>query len=125
MKLNFDTSEVNKLARDLELLPPKMAVAVKAVNARAGSQMKTHAQANVHVDTGRLRGSIKYRVSGNPLGKRGPHQGVTLWTELDYGPAQEFGKGSTPPNPALNNALTAEVPDYLRALGAVLGGLTP
>lgn len=125
MKLDFDTSEVRRLARDLEKLPPKMAIAVRGVNAHAGAQMKSRAQATVRVDTGALRRSIKYRVTGNPLGKRGPHQGVTLWTELDYGPAQEYGKGPTPPNPALNNALTSEIPEYLRSLGVVLGGLTP
>jgi hypothetical protein len=123
--MNTNTAEVRELARDLELLPPKMAVAVKAVNARAGARMKEGARSRVNVRTGRLRDSLKYRVTGNPLGKRGPHQGVTLWTELDYGPAQEFGMGDTPPNPALNDAMTAEVPDYLRALGAVLEGLKP
>lgn len=124
--MSIDTSQVTKLARDLERLPIKMAAAVKEVDAHAGASMKAHAQANVNVLTGRLRGSIKYRVAGNPLGKRGPHIAVTMWTDVAYGPSQEFGTSrGTPPNPALNNALTAEVPDYLKALAVVLERLTP
>jgi hypothetical protein len=123
--MNADVSEVRKLARDLALLPPKMAVAVKAVDADAGARMKSHAQANVHVLTGRLRASIKYRVTGNPLGKRGPHIAVTMWTDLPYSQAQEFGTSRIPPNPALNNALEAEIPHYLAALRGVLEGLQP
>lgn len=121
--MKADTSEVRKLARDLELLPAKMAVAVKAVNAHAGAQMKARAQANVRVDTGRLQRSIKYRVTGNPLGKRGPHQSVTMWTDVVYGPMQEFGTSTQPPNPALNNALEAETPAYLAELASVLARL--
>ena len=47
--MSIDTSQVHKLARDLELLPPKMAAAVREVNSHAGAKMKNRARANVHV----------------------------------------------------------------------------
>ena len=80
---------------------------------RAGMMMVSHARAYVPVETGRLRDSLSYGVSGDML---------TVGTSVDYAPYVELGVRERAGAHFLRNAVSMHTHEYAAAISEVFGG---
>ena len=72
-----------------------------------GKRAVVYARQNCPVDTGELRRSIGYRVSGNKL---------TVGASAKHAPYVEHGTGRGPPRPFLRPAITGHMDEYKRII---------
>ena len=91
--------------------------AIDAVKAsaldRAGMMMVSRARAYVPVDTGKLRDSLSYSVSGDVL---------TVGAAVDYAPCVELGVRGRAGAHFLRNAASMHTNEYAALIAEVFGG---
>lgn len=95
MKIEFDDAEVLKKFQQIANEVPK---AMEDMVSNVGAIVLTEARNNVPVDTGALKGSITLEVEG------GDNPSATVGTNLEYGPAVEYGTSHQSPQPYMKPA---------------------
>ena len=79
-----------------------------------GLEASGYASALSPVDTGRLRSSLTFKVDGNS-------KGVTIGTNVEYAPYQEFGTSKMTASPFLRPAIENHLTEYENVLRTELG----
>ena len=124
--VEFDTSEVRKLAADLSRAPAESATAVRAVMQKASlnikNDLRSQAQSSGIREAAALAGFITYDTKVGPGGitaEIGPTEGSSgSFAFLYFGNSKN---GPVLPDPG--DALTKEAPNVEKYLGEVLDGM--
>lgn len=111
--IEFDASDVNRFAHDLEEAAPRVLAGARLVVRKTGHDTVRGAQQLAPVDTGHLRSSIGVDIDPDGLGfEVGPY--------ASYGHFVEWGTSRMSPQPYLLPAFDAQLPAAFEALEQVL-----
>lgn len=99
----------DRFGEALLLMDEAKTAALEAV----GHRMASHAKVYVPVDTGRLRDSLRYAVSGDVL---------TVGSAVDYAPYVEIGVSGRAGTHFLRNAAALHTAEYAGLISAVFSG---
>lgn len=107
-----DLGEIHSLAAELtDMASGVNRHAAKAVRETA-VDVENLAKQLAPVDTGTLRRSIHHEISDDGLD-------AEVGTDVEYGPAQEFGTSVMPPAPYLGPALDEMEPTFVERLARI------
>lgn len=98
----FDTTELDRLAVDLDLAAARVGFEAAAVVRKSAYEIQQTAKVLAPVDTGALRSSITVDFVGDG---RGGSMEAEIGPTVDYGVFQEFGTSKMAPQPYLGPAL--------------------
>ncbi len=121
MGVSFDSSEVRKLAADLELGRQRVGRDVSRTVRAAAERVKSGAQGKAPVGaTGDLRGSIGVSLMGDG---RSVGMSAAIEAKIRYAYFNEFGTAKMAPQPFMGPALQEEAPRFAEELSKALGGV--
>lgn len=120
MSYTIDTSELRKLAAELELESARVGRDVSAAVRESAGRVRDDARDRAPVRTGTLRDSIGADIYGD-----GRSIGMTavVGPEAPYGLFVERGTSKMAPEPFMGPALDAEAPQLERAIAEIAGSV--
>jgi HK97 gp10 family phage protein len=114
--IEFDASEVERLADDLNEAGPRAVERAKLAISKTGHDTVADAQNLVPVDTGNLKNSIGVDIDPDGLGfEAGP--------TANYGHYVEYGTSRMSPQPYMMPAFDRRLPPAYEAFGQIVGGI--
>ena len=108
------TKGFRALVKRLRGLPAKLQVKINEEVAKSTVRVQRDARRSVAVDTGRLRSSIRFDISGD--GQIGE-----IFTEVEYAAFIEFGTVNTDARPYLFPAWNQERPKFIKKISDIVG----
>lgn len=118
--IEFDMSEVNALARDLDAAGPRAVERSQVVVKKTGHDTVSDAETLVPVDTGNLKNSISVDFDADGLGfEAGPtaHYGGYV----EYGTSNEDESVRMSPQPYMNPAFDRRLTPAMQAFEQIVG----
>jgi HK97 gp10 family phage protein len=116
IRVDFDASQIDALADDLEQAGPRAVERVKTVMSKTMHNVVADAQNLVPVDTGALKGSIGPDLDGDGLG-------FIVGATMSYAAHVEYGTSRMSPQPYLMPAFDRRLPPAFQALEQVAAGM--
>ena len=118
MSYTIDTSELRKLAADLDLESARVGRDVAQAVRRSGGRVRDDAKGRAPIRTGKLAGSIGVDTYGDG---RSVGMTVVVGPSEDYGLFVEHGTARMPPQPFMGPACEAESPRLEAAIADIAG----
>jgi HK97 gp10 family phage protein len=112
--IEFDMSEVNALARDLDAAGPRAVERSQVVVGKTGHDTVSDAETLVPVDTGNLKNSLGVDFDDDGLG-------FEAGTAVDYGRYVEYGTSRMSPQPYMHPAFDRQLPPAMQAFEQIVG----